>query len=108
MKGMVKMAFNKICFLRLSFLIYSFFIMGCVGENINEKTGNGSLGSISVERYSDNIYQVLKAHRTAYAKLIIQRLTLNHKVIKATERWKSEKALLLPAQMFRKTAHLFL
>ena len=82
------------------------FAMGCVSENIEEKTGNGSLGSIAVERYSDSVYQVLKAHRTAYAQLIIKRLALNHKVIKATESWKSEKALLLPAQMFRETAHL--
>jgi len=61
--------------------------------------------NISMESYSDSVFQVIKAHRTSYAKFIINRLVNEEKVIKASEHWKDEKgALLLPAQMFRETA----
>ena len=58
-----------------------------------------------MENYTDSVFQVIKAHRTSYAKFIINRLVNEEKVIKASEHWKDEKgALLLPAQMFRETA----
>ncbi|EDN65962.1 adenylate/guanylate cyclase [Beggiatoa sp. PS] len=43
----------------------------------------------------------MEADRTVYTQKIINRLTQEEKVIKASEHWKEEKALLLPAQMFR-------
>ena len=72
--------------------------------NINEASKKET-NNISMESYSDSIFQVIKAHRTSYAKFIINRLVNEEKVIKASEYWKDEKgALLLPAQMFRETA----
>jgi len=99
------MAFNKVYFFKVSFLIYILIVIGCVGENIEEKTSNGSLGTVSIEKYSDSIYEVLKAHRTAYAKLIINRLAVENKIIKVSESWKKDKSLLLPAQMSKEIAH---
>ena len=48
---------------------------------------------------------MLKAHRTAYAKLIINRLAVENKIIKVSESWKKDKSLLLPAQMSKEIAH---
>ena len=50
---------------------------------------------------ADALHKVMEADRTVYTKLIIGRLTKKEKVIKASEHWKDEKALVLPAQMFR-------
>jgi len=50
---------------------------------------------------ADALFHVMEADRTVYTKLIIGRLTKKDKVIKASENWKDEKALVLPAQMFR-------
>jgi hypothetical protein len=47
------------------------------------------------------VYTVLEADRTVYTKLVVHRLQNEEKVINASEHWKDEKALLLPAQMFR-------
>ena len=50
---------------------------------------------------ADALHSVMEADRTVYTKLIINRLVKEEKVIKASEHWKDEKALVLPAQMFR-------
>ena len=63
-------------------------------------------GGISAQRMADTLYTVLKAHRTTYATLIINRLVNEEEVIEASEHWQDEQALLLPAQMFRATAEL--
>ena len=74
-------------------------------KNDSPKVSENETGGISMENYTDSVFQVIKAHRTSYAKFIINRLVNEEKVIKASEHWKDEKgALLLPAQMFRETA----
>jgi len=49
---------------------------------------------------------VLETDRTVYTKLIVNRLQNEEKVIKASEHWKEDKALVLPAQMFRAGAEM--
>lgn len=56
---------------------------------------------ISYQRMADALHAVLEADRTVYTKLIVNRLQNDEKVIDASEHWKDDKALLLPAQMFR-------
>lgn len=56
---------------------------------------------ISPQAMADALHSVMEADRTVYTKLIINRLQNEEKVIKASEHWKDEKALVLPAQMFR-------
>ena len=74
-------------------------------KNDSPKVSKNETSGISMENYTDSVFQVIKAHRTSYAKFIINRLVNEEKVIKASEHWKDEKgALLLPAQMFRETA----
>ena len=43
----------------------------------------------------------MEADRTVYSKVVVNRLVNEEKVIKASEHWKDDKALPLPAQMFR-------
>jgi hypothetical protein len=50
---------------------------------------------------ADALHSVMAADRTVYTKLIVNRLQNKEKVIKASEHWQDEKALVLPAQMFR-------
>jgi hypothetical protein len=72
-------------------------LSACAGES-----GDG----VSPQAMADAIHTVLEADRTAYTRLIVNRLANEEKIIKASEQWKEEKALLLPAQMFRAGAEL--
>ena len=72
-------------------------VAGCGGE---------PGGGVSPQAMADAIHTVLEADRTAYTRLIVNRLANEEKVISASEHWKEEKALLLPAQMFRAGAEL--
>jgi hypothetical protein len=56
---------------------------------------------VSYQRMADALHAVMEADRTAYTKLVVNRLQNEEKVIEASEHWKDDKALLLPAQMFR-------
>ncbi len=58
-------------------------------------------GGITPQKMSDAIHAVLVADRTVYTKEVVNRLVKDEKVIKASEEWKDDKALPLPAQMFR-------
>ena len=55
---------------------------------------------------ADNLHLVLETDRTVYTRLIVNRLQNEEKVIKASEHWKEDKALVLPAQMFRAGAEM--
>ena len=80
-------------FVLLSSMIGSAFILSACGET--KTTG------IDPQMMADSLHSVMEADRTVYTKLIIGRLAKEEKVIKASEHWKDEKALVLPAQMFR-------
>ena len=62
--------------------------------------------SVTAQAMADAIHTVLESDRTAYARYVVNRLTVQEKVIKATEHWKDEKTLPLPAQMFKLSAEL--
>jgi Protein of unknown function (DUF3365) len=57
--------------------------------------------NITPKQMADALHAVLAADRTVYTRLIVNRLQNEEKVIKATEHWKDDKSLVLPAQMFR-------
>jgi hypothetical protein len=48
----------------------------------------------------------MSSDRTVYTKQVVNRLQNDEKLIKATEHWKDEKTLPLPAQMFRMGAEM--
>ena len=56
---------------------------------------------VSYQQMADALHTVLEADRTVYTKIVVHRLQNEEKVIKASEHWQDDKALVLPAQMFR-------
>jgi hypothetical protein len=48
----------------------------------------------------------MESDRTVYTKNVVNRLQNQENVIKASEHWKDDKALPLPAQMFRMGAEM--
>jgi len=56
---------------------------------------------VSYKRMADALFAVMESDRTVYTRMVVNRLQNEEKVIKASEHWKDDKALPLPAQMFR-------
>jgi hypothetical protein len=50
---------------------------------------------------ADALHAVMESDRTVYTQLVVNRLQNDENIIKASEHWKDDKALPLPAQMFR-------
>jgi len=63
--------------------------------------GIANEATITPKQMADALHTVMAADRAVYTKLIVNRLQNEEKVIKASEHWKDDKALVLPAQMFR-------
>lgn len=58
-------------------------------------------GGITPKQMADALHLVMESDRTIYTRKIVQRLAAKENVIKASEHFEDEKALVLPAQMFR-------
>lgn len=56
---------------------------------------------ITPKAMADALHLVMDSDRTVYTRKIVNRLVKKEKVIKASEHYDDEKALVLPAQMFR-------
>ena len=56
---------------------------------------------IAPQTMADALHAVLESDRTVYTREVVNRLTVQQQVIEASEHWKEEPALPLPAQMFR-------
>jgi hypothetical protein len=56
---------------------------------------------ISPKAMADALHLVMDSDRTVYTRKIVNRLVKKEKVIKASEYYDDDKALVLPAQMFR-------
>lgn len=56
---------------------------------------------VSYKKMADALFAVMESDRTVYTRMVVNRLQNEEKVIKASEHWKDDKALPLPAQMFR-------
>lgn len=67
---------------------------GCSGES-------EAPAGIAPQKFTDALFAVMEADRTVYTRKVVQRLANEEKVIKASEHWSDDKALPLPAQMFR-------
>jgi hypothetical protein len=57
--------------------------------------------TISPKAMADALHLVMDSDRTIYTKTIVNRLVKKDKVITASEHFEDDKALALPAQMFR-------
>ena len=72
-----------------------------IGDNRN-KEGK----ALNPRAVADLFHAVVSANRAVYSQVVVNRLMLQDKVIKASEHFLEEKALPLPAQMFRLGAEL--
>ena len=63
-------------------------------------SGAGAPG-LAPKAMADALHAVLEADRTVYTRNVVNRLQNEQKIIKASEHWKDDNALPLPAQMFR-------
>jgi len=73
---------------------------GCGGADAEVEPG------VSYQKLTDALHMVLNNDRTVYTKNVVNRLVKQDKVIKASEHWMEDKALPLPAQMFRMGAEM--
>ena len=72
----------------------------------SDKLSGNSTGEIQPKTVADALHAVLAADREVYASNVVNRLANEEKVIKATEHWKDDKSLPLPAQVFRMGSEL--
>jgi hypothetical protein len=73
-------------------------VLACAGAAMVLLTGARGLEPRDV---ADMLHAVMSSDRTVYTRLVVNRLTLKDKVITASEHFEDNKALPLPAQMFR-------
>jgi hypothetical protein len=64
------------------------------------KTETKSAG-FTPQQMADGLFIVMSSDRAVYTKQVVNRLQNEEKILTATEHWKDEKTLPLPAQMFR-------
>ena len=64
-------------------------------------TVNAAGETVPVKAMADALHLVMDSDRTIYTRKIVNRLVKKEKVIKASEHFDDDKALVLPAQMFR-------
>ena len=64
-------------------------------------TATGAHAQVTYKDMADAMHAVMEADRTVYTRMVVNRLQNEEKVIKATEHFKDDKSLPLPAQMFR-------
>ncbi len=58
-------------------------------------------GGITPKQMADALHAVMEADRTVYTRRVVNRLQNKEQVIQASEHFEDDKALPLPAQMFR-------
>lgn len=66
--------------------------------------GGEPADGFSRQRMADALHAALSANREAYTRVVVDRLQYQEGVLKATEHYKEEKGLPLPAQMLRMSA----
>ena len=72
-----------------------------LGVTAAAATESAEDGGMPFRKAADMLYELAFANRKTYTRDVVQRLTLEHSVLTASEQYKAEKGLPLPAQMFR-------
>ena len=78
----------------------------CAMTACGGSTDGAASAGIPPETMADAIHHVLESDRTVYARHVVNRLQDEEGVIAASEQWEEDRALPLPAQMFRMSAQL--
>jgi hypothetical protein len=72
----------------------------------SSSAGTSAPDAVTPQQMADALHAVMEADRTVYTRNVVNRLQNEEKVIKASEHWQDDKALPLPAQMFRMGAEM--
>ncbi len=78
-------------------------LAACGGSAAPEATATAG---VSPEVMADSLHAVMESDRTVYTRNVVNRLQNEEEVIGASEHWQDDKALPLPAQMFRMGAEM--
>jgi len=71
-----------------------------------QSEGQPTTVGIEPKQMADALHAVMESDRTVYTRNVVNRLQNELGVIKASEHWRDDKGLPLPAQMFRMGAEL--
>ena len=82
------------------------FVAGLAACDSKPSGGPDQSAGVSPSKMADALFAVMSADRTVYSNEVVYRLQDVEEVIKASEHWDNQKALPLPAQMFRMSAGL--
>jgi len=66
---------------------------------------NHQLKGIPPQRVADFVHDIVEADRTVYSTFIVERLQ-KHNILQASENWKDQNTLPLPAQLLHKAGKL--
>jgi len=83
---------------RLAGLVSALAILAACGSGESAET---KAGSIDPQTFTDSLHAVMSADRTIYTQRVVNRLQNELNVIRASEHFVEDRALPLPAQMFR-------
>ena len=75
--------------------------MAGLALGLGTATAAAAADGISYQRAADMLYRVMSADREVYTRVVVQRLTVDEKIITASEHFGDDAALPLPVQMFR-------
>jgi hypothetical protein len=87
-----------------AYLALSAVLFAC--QKKEAEAGPGEAKTVSARQMADALHTVLESDRAVYTKKVVNRLQNDEKIIKASEHWLDDKALPLPAQMFRMGSEL--
>ena len=76
-------------------------LLACLGPTSTAFADEAESAKFTPKQFADALHLVMSSDRTVYTRLIVNRLQNKEKVIKASEHFEDDKALVLPAQMFR-------
>ncbi len=86
---------------KLKYAIAATAMVGAVSIPMLAQSDVSDKPTFTPKQLTDWLHLVMSSDRTVYTRKIVNRLVKKDKVIKASEHFDDEKALVLPAQMFR-------
>ena len=86
---------------KLKKMLLSTSIVGVLGLPITASSEVKDTAMFTPKQMADWLHLVMSTDRAVYTKKVVNRLVKKEKVIKASEHFEDDKALVLPAQMFR-------
>lgn len=86
---------------KMKYAIAGAALVGAAGIPMLAQSEVADTPTFTPKQLTDWLHLVMSSDRTVYTRKIVNRLVKKEKVIKASEHFDDDKALVLPAQMFR-------